>query len=209
MANSKRIENTVFPELGVAGIKMVENYIAWDEQELAEAIEKVGLPCFMKALNPHDLHKSEKGMVQEILTGKQAVEFFLHTKQVHGNHYWIAVQKCSRGMELFVGIKKDPVFSHTLLFGYGGIYVEVYRDISYGILPLNKGELERIVSDSKIGKKLLANYRGYSINLKQLGKLVNSAYKLVKENGFSEIEFNPVIIEKDGTVVPVDIKLIK
>lgn len=209
MAKLKTIEEAIFPELGIYNIKLVENYVVSTKEELSKALKKVSIPCYMKGVSVADLHKSDKGLVREITSEQEAFAFFDELKETNDPDLFAVVQKRATGVEIFIGIKKDNLFNYIFLFGLGGVFVEVYRDISYGILPVSKSELLEVIAQTKIGKSLLKGYRGYGIDVDYIYNLLRNSYKMLKENDYSEIEFNPIIISKKGKTTAVDVKIVK
>lgn len=209
MAKLNTLEDNVFPELGLYNIKLVENYVVTTHEEISRALKKISLPCYMKGVSTSDLHKSDKGLVREIMDESEAVVFFKELRQKNDQNMHITLQKREPGIELFIGIKKDPLFDYIALFGLGGIFVEAYKDISYGILPLTKEALLEMIKNTKIGKSLLKGYRGYGIDIEYLHTMLKNSHKLLKDKEFQEIEFNPIIVNKSGKTTAVDVKIIK
>ncbi|MEM3372916.1 MAG: acetate--CoA ligase family protein [Candidatus Anstonellales archaeon] len=207
----ERIESVIFPELKEYNIELIENVIVSNKEQLEKALDIINLPCYGKIIAREDLHKSDKGLVREINTLNECIAFYEELKNLNKekNVYSFVLQKRVKGVELFLGMKKDNLFGHVLLFGFGGIFVEVYRDISYGILPVSKDDFLEMIEDTKIGRSLLNGYRGYGIDFDKLYDLVKNTYKLLREKNYSEIEYNPIIVSKDGITSIVDVKIIK
>jgi hypothetical protein len=111
-------------------------------------------------------------------------------------------------LELIVGITRDPQFGPTAMLGIGGVWAEVYKDVVFRLVPLNKEEIFRMVNDLK-GQALLKGYRGsQSVNMERLAewvmKLGNLATTFKK---IQEIDVNPLLIV-DGEPIAVDATII-
>ncbi|MCX8166384.1 MAG: acetate--CoA ligase family protein [Candidatus Micrarchaeota archaeon] len=206
-----RLETIVFPELKEYGIELIDNVIIENKNDLKKGLELISLPCYAKLIAREELHKSDKGLVREITNEKECIMFFEEMENLNKEKkvYSFVLQRRVKGVELFLGIKKDNLFGHVLLFGFGGIFVEVYRDIAYAVLPIKKDEFLELVEQTKIGERLLKGYRGYGIDLEKLYEVIKNSYRLMKQKNYSEIEYNPIIVSKEGITSIVDIKIVK
>ncbi len=201
------IEELVFPELKKFGISLSPHCIVNDLKEVEKASKKFGFPLFMKGIAAKELHKSDKGLVKEITSLEDAKRFFNALKATDVD-YKIVVQKRLSGIELFMGMQKDELFQNILVFGMGGIFVEIYRDVSYGIMPLTFSQFNEVIKSTKIGKALLKNYRNYAIDTQKLYSLAVKCHRLLLKTNTKEIEFNPIILEKSGSFGIVDVKIV-
>jgi len=156
------------------------------------------------------LHRTEKNLLKtNIQTQQEAEKAFaeLISKSKNDKGFeGILIQKQLKGIELFCGLKQDQAFGPVIMFGLGGILVEVLKDIAYGICPLSLKEAKGLINSLK-GKKVLQGYRGLpSVDLNVLAKiLVNVSILAVKEK-FSTIDLNP-LIASDKDINIVDIKI--
>jgi len=136
-------ENEVFGLLRAAGIPVVKQAMAYTAQEAQERAAEIGFPVVMKVSGP--LHKSDVGGVALNITDSAAVsETFTRLMKIDGA-VGVVLQQQSGGIEIYVGAKKEPPFGHLILCGLGGIFVEIFRDISYGLVPLGKEEAGSMV----------------------------------------------------------------
>jgi acyl-CoA synthetase (NDP forming) len=121
----------------------------------------------------------------------------------------VSVQGMAKsGIEVIVGMIKDPSFGPVIMFGLGGVFVEVLKDVAFRIVPIEKSDAEDMINEIK-GKKLLEGYRGQEPAdvaylqqmLLKLSDFVNTTPEI------EEIDMNPVFAYKDGAVV-VDARII-
>jgi len=182
-------------------IPFLKSEIVENKKQLKLILKKIGFPVFLKTLG---LHKTEKGLVLKAENKKQALKGFLRLKKSG----IVLVQKEVKGLELFLGAKRDKAFGIVLMFGLGGVLVEVLEDISFGIYPLNKKEALEMLKALK-GFELLKGFRGMEkVNLNKLAKALINLGNLVSENPFiKEVDFNPVMAKGDDILV-IDPKII-
>jgi len=119
----------------------------------------------------------------------------------------VLVQRYFEGIELFLGGKEDKIFGKILLFGLGGIFVEVLKDISYGICPLSKKEAQDMIKNLK-GYKILKGYRKKEgVSEKKLQKILLSFSRLLeKEKEIKEVDLNP-LLGKGKEIFAADFKI--
>lgn len=181
--------------------------------ELADSLKKVersaksfGFPVVLKLVSPDVIHKTEQGgvvVVQNLAEARESASRFLEKGKV-------LVQEHCSGVEMFLGIKKDPAFGHVLLAGIGGIFVEVYKDISFRVCPVNRREAEGMLEELK-GKALLAGVRGKKpVNRRALvDAMVKISQLPEKLRSIEELDINPFFVnEKEGKAVDARLVLI-
>ncbi|HIG52084.1 TPA: acyl-CoA synthetase, partial [Candidatus Pacearchaeota archaeon] len=114
----------------------------------------------------------------------------------------IMVQEFYKGEQLIIGIKKDPVFNHVILFGLGGIFTEVLDDISIRKCPITLQDAKEMISELK-AKKIFEGFRGKKLNTNLLKKVLVEISKIPTNNKkIAELDINPFILnEKSGKVV--------
>src|SRR3989338_9881846 len=148
-------------------IPIAKKGIAKTEAEAVETASDIGFPVVMKILSPDILHKTDVGGVKVNIQSKEHVkeafkEIMTSAKKhapkadIHG----IFIEKMtSRKYELLIGCKKDPIFGPVIVFGMGGVAVEVFKDTNIGLPPLNMALALRLIEETKI-YTLLKGYRG-------------------------------------------------
>jgi succinyl-CoA synthetase beta subunit len=167
---------------------------------------KIKPPIVLKIISQDALHKSDIGGVKIIKNELELAPAFNELIKISKRRRikleGIMVQKYEEGESLIIGIKKDPIFSHVLLFGLGGIFTEVLEDTSIRKCPITDSDAEEMISDLK-ASKIFQGFRGKKYNLEVLKKALVSISKIpLKHKTLSELDINPFILnEKTGTVV--------
>lgn len=222
LALAKKENRTVLTEieakqiLSQAGINCTDTRLATTKDEAVAISEEMGYPIVLKISSVDITHKSDAGGVKVNLPDKAAVETAYDeimasctAKHPDANIEGVAVQGMAKiGTEVIVGMTKDPSFGPVLMFGLGGIFVEVLKDVAFRIVPLDKIDASEMISEIK-GKKLLEGYRGQDpADIPFLEDMLLKLSDLVdKTDGIAEIDMNPVFAYKQGAVV-VDARII-
>jgi len=218
----KRTSRTLLTEieskviLSEAGIPTLETKLATSKEEAIAISKKLGFPVALKIVSPDITHKSDVGGVKlGLKTPKQVDiaydEVLLAVRQRYPKAAidGLSVQKMVRpGVEVIVGMTKDAQFGPVLMFGLGGILVEVLKDVSFRIVPLERRDAREMIREIK-GYPLLEGYRGHEpVDISNLEEL------LLKLSGFveihpeiKEIDLNPIFAYRDGAVA-VDARVI-
>lgn len=193
------------------GIPVVESYTVSYKEDLEEAILKIGFPVVMKIVSPEISHKSDVGgVVLHIDSMKRAEEVYERMIALSPeNQSQVLIQKMvSGGKEVIIGAKRDPSFGPVILFGLGGIYVEVLRETSLRVAPINRSEAEEMISELK-GSAILKGVRGEPPrDMEALIEALLRLSQLMVE--FPEIEgldINPLIALEKGAIA-VDARII-
>lgn len=178
---------------------------------------QMGFPVALKIDSPSILHKSDCGGVKLNLQSAQAVRnaYDRMMEQVKTAHPGAAINgavvsaMASAGVELILGMSRDPQFGPVIIFGLGGVTVEIFRDISMRLLPLDRAEALKMINEIK-SAPLLKGYRGKQpVNENALADgLVRLAQIAVEHEDIMEIDLNPVFAYSEGIVV-VDARIIK
>lgn len=184
------------------GFKLIPYRLARNEDEAAKAAREIGYPVAMKIVSPEIEHKTDVGGVKVNVKTEEVLRLNFRDivqsangKKVEG----VLIQKMARkGVELIIGGKKDPQFGHMVVLGLGGIYVEIFRDISARICPLNAADVEEMVSELKV-HPLLEGARGKKpINKKSLEELVLRVCAFMAKEDLKEMDLNPVVFDEKG-----------
>lgn len=198
------------------GIPVIKNGLAKTEEEAVELAEKIGYPLVMKIASPDILHKTDVGGVilnvvneQEV---RKAFNKIMESSKAHVPDADIrgvfVEQMLKRKYELIIGCKKDPIFGPTIVFGMGGVAVEVFKDTTIGLPPLNMALAMRIIEDTKI-YKLIKGYRGMpGADITSIQFLLYKfAYMLMDFPQIKEVDINPFGVDERGGVV-LDAKIL-
>jgi len=202
--------------LSEAGINCMDTRLATTRDEAVAISEQIGYPVVLKISSVDITHKSDAGGVKVNLPDKAAVEKAYDqimasctAKHPDADIEGVAVQGMAKaGTEVIIGMTKDPSFGPVLMFGLGGIFVEVLKDVAFRIVPLEKNDASEMINEIK-GKKLLEGYRGQDpADIAFLeGMLLKLSELVDKTGGIAEIDMNPVFAHKQGAVV-VDARII-
>jgi acyl-CoA synthetase (NDP forming) len=199
-----------------AGISVVETKLAKTQKEAVSLSQKMSFPVALKIVSPDVIHKSDSGGVKLSLNNvtevKKAYDEILKKvrKQypdaiIHG----VSVQKMIQpGTEVVVGTSKDPQFGPVIMFGLGGIFVELLKDVSFRVIPVEQRDAQEMIKEIK-GYPLLQGYRGKEpANISVLVEIILKISKLIEENPqIKELELNPIFAYRNKAVA-VDARII-
>ncbi len=195
------------------GLPVAATELASSEEEAVKLAESVGYPVVMKIVSPDILHKSDAGGVKvNIKSSEQAKEAYrtilenAHNYKADAHIDGVAVQEMAPwATEVIIGSVNDNTFGPTVMFGLGGIFVEVLKDVTFRVAPITLAEAEAMQDDIK-SAPILRGVRGETArDRKALAKvLANYAYMIydLKEE-VAESDANPVIVYEDGKGVKV------
>jgi acetate---CoA ligase (ADP-forming) subunit beta len=199
-----------------AKIPVVETKLATSKAEAMEIAKKLGFPVVMKIVSPDVVHKSDAGGVKlKIENATQAGKAYGEILASIKKHYpkakitGVSVQKMAKqGVEIIIGMTKDAQFGPVIMFGLGGILVEVLKDVSFRIVPLEKRDAAEMITEIK-GFPILKGYRGQEpANIPYLEDLIVKVSDFVDKNPeIKELDLNPVFAYKDGALA-VDARII-
>ncbi len=163
-------------------------------------------PVVLKAISDEIVHKSDSGAVVLNVDSDDRFldEFYRMLDRFHSP---VMVQKQVSGVEVFLGAKRDPQFGPVVLFGLGGIFVEVYRDVVARAAPIAPEDFDEMVLDLK-GRKILQGARGKRVDLEALRDIVVRFSRFVATaEGWEEIDVNPLMALPDGALA-VDARVV-
>ena len=178
-----------------------------DEEEALKSIKEIGYPCVIKIVSPDVLHKTDVGGVMvDIETEEELKIKFkellrnVKNKKAEARIEGVLIQPMAgSGVETIIGIKRDPQFGSLIMFGIGGIYVEVFKDVTFRICPIRELAAKHMIQEIK-GYKILQGFRGKGPA--DIDKVVESLQRLsqlaVDFPGFSEIDINPFLVFEQG-----------
>lgn len=199
-----------------AGIPVIETKLARTKKEAISLSRIMGFPVVLKIASPEIIHKSDSGGVKLQLTnvtqvGKAYSEIMSSIRQnlsrvrIEG----VSVQKMARpSVEVIVGMSQDAQFGPVLMFGLGGILVEVLKDVSFRMVPVTRRDANEMIRETK-GYSLLQGYRGQeSVDISSLEQIIVKVSGFVEQSPqIKELDLNPIFAYKDGAVV-VDARII-
>ena len=184
--------------------------------DAAKAALELGFPLVMKIISPDALHKTEVGGVQlNINSENEAIRAYdeiissLKKHKPDAHVVGVLVEKMvKKRFELLIGAIRDPIFGPLIVFGQGGVAVEVIKDTNFGLPPLNIALAKRIIQNTRIYQQL-KGFRGIpGVDLDDLAfQLVKFSYILTDYPEVREIDINPYLLDEKGGVV-VDARIL-
>ena len=189
------------------GIKTARCVFAETEDEAVEAAKKIGFPVVMKVVSSGIIHKSDVGGVLLGIEGEEEVRESFHRLMKIPKAEGVNVQPMlKKGIEVIVGVMEDKQFGRVIMFGLGGIFVEVYQDVSFRILPITKRDAEEMIKEIK-GYRILSGYRGFGGfggfkgDVKSLVELLVKISGMVEREKIREMDLNPIFVYEEGYAV--------
>jgi acetate---CoA ligase (ADP-forming) len=193
--------------LEMCRIPTLPTVLAHTADESAGVAEQMGFPVVMKVYSPEILHKTDVGGVKVGLRTREEVARAFESIMVSVHRFLpqvpiggITVQKMVEGgKEVIVGFSRDPQFGPLVMFGLGGVYVEVLKDVNFALTPLGKKEIRELVAGIK-SFPLLSGVRG------EKGKDLEALYEVISTVGtigdkfpeIVEMEINPLVVKDKG-----------
>lgn len=199
----------------LSGIPFNKSEMAKSEKEAVDIAKKIGFPLVMKIVSPQVIHKTEAGgvkvgvnSVEEVQKAWKEILKSVKKKVPEAKIKGILLEEMVKGTELIVGTTIDPQFGHMIMFGIGGIFVEVYKDVSFRLIPITSGDAKDMLNEIK-GKPILEGIRGLPVaDPEKLVNVLLSASELVhKYPMIAEMDINPLIITERGPVA-VDARIV-
>ena len=191
--------------------------IATTADQAASIAEQLGYPVVLKIWSPDILHKSDFGGVKTGLASEQEVKdafdlmmYRVPKKKPEANILGVLVQEmCSRGKEVILGMNRDPHFGPLMMFGMGGIMVEVLKDVSFYLAPLTAEEAKQMLVNTRT-YQMLKGVRGQQgVDIDAVAEGLQRLSQLVTEfPQIEELDINPYMVGPEGTTpVAVDARL--
>jgi acetate---CoA ligase (ADP-forming) subunit beta len=199
-----------------AGIDVVKTKLAKSKSEAIALSREIGFPVVMKIVSPDIIHKSDLGGVKLNLQNSSQVgraysemlsSIRLNSPQARIDG--VSIQEMARaGIEVIIGMTKDPQFGPVLMFGLGGTLVEILKDVSFRLVPLERKDAAQMIRDIK-GYPLLQGYRGHeAVDTAKLEESLLKVSAFVQQNPqIKELDLNPLFAYSDG-VRAVDARIV-
>ncbi len=196
--------------------KFLGRYISIPQSQLVRKFSEITLktPLVLKIVSPQAVHKSDLGLIK-IVHNKAEIEnsfnnIITEAKNNNLKIDGILVQEFVEGEQFIIGLKKDPVFNHVILFGLGGVFTELLEDISIRKCPITLADAQSMIEELK-SSKIFHGFRNIKLNTPLLkDTLVVISNITQKHKEIKELDINPFILNaKDGKAVDVRIVLEK
>jgi acetyltransferase len=190
------------------GLPVTQTTLAKSEDEAVKLAKQTGFPVVMKIVSPDILHKSDAGGVKVNIKDENGAREAYKTIMANAKAYkadahihGIAIQEMApMGTEVILGSVNDATFGPTMMFGLGGIFVEVLKDVTFRVAPVTEGQANKMFSEIR-GAPILAGARGESPrDRKALADVIckYSAMILDLKDEISESDANPVLVYEEG-----------
>ena len=198
------------------GIEVVETRLAMTRNEAVAIAEEIGFPVALKTAAPGIIHKSDLGGVRLNLRSGAAVGRAYSELVKLGTQSGpskrksgVSVQKMApAGVEVIIGLSQDPQFGPVMIFGLGGVFVEMLKDVSFRVVPLTARDARLMIEEIR-GYPLLLGYRGQdAVDIQALEDIVLKVSRLGRKfPDIRELDLNPVIAWSNGAMA-VDARVI-
>ena len=198
------------------GIPVPDFKLIKSEDEIARLAKEINFPIVMKIVSPDIIHKTDAGGVkvgvkdeeEARMTYQEIISIAIKYNKKARISGVITYTMIPQGTEIIIGMMKDPHFGPVIMFGLGGIFVEVLKDISFRILPIEEIDAREMIAEIK-GYEILKGARGNPPrDIRAIEEVLMKVSKLTMENPeINEIDLNPIFAFENGIQV-VDARMI-
>jgi acetyl-CoA synthetase (ADP-forming) len=197
------------------GIQIARHVLAKNPDQAVKAARDLGYPVVMKVASDDVLHKTETGGVQvDLRNDKEVIGAYgmimrsVARKAPDAKINGVLLQHMHPGREIIIGAKRDPQFGPVIMFGLGGVFVEVMKDVSFRLIPLELPEVREMIREIK-GYPVLEGVRGKKpVNFRALEKCILSVSRLMERNSeIQELDLNPIMINAKQAIA-VDVRVL-
>ena len=190
------------------GLPALRSKAACQPEEAIDAAREIGCPVALKVSSPDILHKTEvKGVLLDLRDEAEVKEGFerlltevtslVPTARMEG----VVVQEMGKGTEVIIGAIHDAQFGPVIMFGLGGIFVEVLADVSFRVIPIEKKDAREMIREIR-GFPILSGARGDQADLEATETLLVEVSSIVNNSPeISEIDLNPVFVNAQGCAI--------
>jgi acyl-CoA synthetase (NDP forming) len=205
------------------GLPVPRHELAGTPQAALAAAGRIGYPVVLKVVSRDILHKSEIGGVKIGLENAEALKNAWEEvsaavesagrrtagRRTAGRHTagyspegFLVCEQAPPGLECIIGVVKDPQFGHAIMFGLGGIFVELLKDVAFRVLPITRTDAAELVKETK-SYKLLSGIRGQKArDIEAVIDCLMKTAAVVEENpAIAEIDINPIVVFERGAMV--------
>jgi acyl-CoA synthetase (NDP forming) len=205
-ANGYLLPEKVSALLDAAGIKRAPEMTTSKAEDAVKVARSLGYPIVMKVVGP--VHKSDVGgVVLNVDSDEKAVKSYTDLMKIEGAEAVLFQKMVPKGTELFIGAKKDPGFGHIVLCGIGGIFIEILKDVAYGLTPISNDEADYMIKGLR-SYALIKGVRGQQgVNEEMFRQqIVRLSALLEAAPEIAEMDLNP-LIGTEKSVIAVDARI--
>lgn len=194
-----------FEILGLYGIPVLQSKLVGSLKEAVDESEKVGFPIALKIVSPTVSHKSDIGGIRLNITNRADLERAyenllteLKSKKLNLQISGVLLQPMAKGKEIIIGIKYDPSFGPVVVYGMGGIYTEILKDVSFRVAPVDSDEAKLMIEETK-SYNILKGMRGETpVAISSIADAIARLSSLAVDfPQISEIDINPFIVNSE------------
>lgn len=199
-------ENEVKEFLRESGIPTTDFQVVRSVGEIDQ--KKLKFPIVLKVCSPNILHKTDVGGVVLDVHKDALEQEFSKMREKFPNEQILVESHQDRRVEVIVGLINDPTFGLTIMFGLGGIYTEVYKDVTFRVVPIKKEDAEEMLREIKAAP-ILEGFRKIKVDRDAILSILMKVSALGEKymDRIDQMDLNPVFVKEKGAVV-VDAKLL-
>jgi acetate---CoA ligase (ADP-forming) len=195
------------PLLAAYGIPVIQGSMASSPVDAANLAQNIGFPVVMKIVSPQILHKSDIGGIrlnlssaQEVIEAYKQLFLDIHKKLPQAKLEGVLIEQMApRGQEVIIGLKRDPGFGPLIMFGLGGVTVELFKDVAFRIAPVSTSEVLEMIYETRAGR-LLTGFRGQpEVDLSAVVDCIQRLGQMALDfPEIEEAEINPLLVFSKG-----------
>jgi acetyl-CoA synthetase (ADP-forming) len=199
-------ENEVKELLRASGIPTTDFQVVRRFEEIDQ--KKLKFPVVMKVCSPNILHKTDVGGVVLDVTRESIEQEFAKMRERFPNETILVESMQDRRVEIIIGLINDRTFGLTIMFGLGGIYTEVYKDVTFRVVPIKREDAEEMLKEIKAAP-ILEGFRKIKVDREAIVNLLVKVSALGEKyrDRLDQMDLNPVFVKEKGLVV-VDAKML-
>lgn len=191
--------------LSAASIPYVKERVVATEEEAIEAAREIGFPLVMKVVGP--IHKTDVGGVSLNIRSAESVKLEFNRMMTIHETTAVLIAEQAQGTELFLGAKYEPKFGHVILCGIGGIFVEVFKDVTSGLAPLSFDEALSMIRNLR-AYPIIKGYRGNpGVSREKFAEIIVRLSSMLRfATEIKEMDINP-LLGSGNKIVAVDARI--
>jgi acyl-CoA synthetase (NDP forming) len=199
-------ENEVKDLLRESGIPTTDYQVVRKFEDIDQ--KKLKFPAVLKVCSPDILHKTDVGGVILDVARDQLEHEFAKMREKFPDEQILVESHQDRRVEVIVGLINDPTFGLTVMFGLGGIYTEVYKDVTFRVVPIKREDAEEMLREIKAAP-ILEGFRKIKVDRDAIINILMKVSTLGEKymDKLDQMDLNPVFVKEKGAVV-VDAKLL-
>lgn len=201
--------------IDLVGLPLNKMALATNAEETIEKAKEVGYPIALKIISEDIIHKSDAGGVKIGIKSDEELKKSYEDMMINiKKHYptakidGVSIEEMVKGTEILIGSMTDTQFGKMIALGIGGIFTEIYKDVTFRLIPITKKDVKEMMNEIK-GKKIFEGFRGLpQVKTEELTNLMLKISKLVEENPIiKEMDLNPVVATEKG-LITIDARII-